>query len=616
MVRGPQGIENPRGPESHPQVPRLTDSPDVRSLPVTAFRLALAAALAVLLLARPAVAADFSVKVEGLEGQLLENVNAQLASMGIETITVQGRYRARVRTGVRTGLRALGYYDPKLKFSWGPEPAAGSKKPRELVVRVTPGEPVRIAGAELVLTGDAREDRDFEALKADLPKNGTVLNHGDYEAFKKKVQSLATRKGYFQGRFVKNELGVSASRREAYWRLAYDSGRRWRFGEVTFTGSQIDDELLQNIVPFEPGEPYSAPQLAKLNERLADSGWFNSAVVAPNFREADRENAVVPMAGNVTPRSANIVEVGIGYSTDVGPRFRGDWEKPWVNERGHSLTFATELSAKEQEADASYKIPVADNPLQEYWLGQWGLKRTDLNDTQSTQTTLAGTRFWKMEDGWQRSAGLHWMLDNFTQGETSATTMVVYPSIGLSRTRSRGGAMPTWGDSQRYSVDVAHRTWGSDVNFWSFNAQGVLIRTLQARHRFVGRYAFGWISSADFDEVPPDLRFFAGGDRSIRGYDYKSISPRDDSGELRGAKRMVTASLEYQYNVTGPWWAAIFVDSGEAVDSLSPDALKTGAGVGIRWQSPVGPVKFDIARPVDDPDHRGFAFYIGLGPEL
>ena len=176
--------------------------------------------------------------------------------------------------------------------------------------------------------------------------------------------------------------------------------------------------------------------------------------------------------------------------------------------------------------------------------------------------------------------------------------------------------MPMWGDSQRYSFDLSRELWGSEVDFWAFNAQGAMIRTLQARHRFIGRYAFGWIQTDDFDEVPPDLRFFAGGDRSVRGYDYKSISPKDDSGELKGAKRLFTASLEYQWNFSGAWWGAAFVDAGEAVDKFTSTAFKVGAGLGIRWQSPVGPVKFDIARPIGDPDHKSFAFYIGLGPEL
>lgn len=151
-----------------------------------------------------------------------------------------------------------------------------------------------------------------------------------------------------------------------------------------------------------------------------------------------------------------------------------------------------------------------------------------------------------------------------------------------------------------------HRDAGRDV--W--------IRTLYDRHRFVVRGNLGWIEADNFDKVPPDLRFFAGGDRSIRGYKYKSISPKDDDGKLIGASKLATGSLEYQYNVSGKWWGAVFVDSGEAVSDIRESDFKTGAGVGVRWQSPVGPIKLDIARPIGDKEEHGLQFYIGLGPEL
>ncbi|MFK9858184.1 autotransporter assembly complex family protein, partial [Klebsiella pneumoniae] len=103
---------------------------------------------------------------------------------------------------------------------------------------------------------------------------------------------------------------------------------------------------------------------------------------------------------------------------------------------------------------------------------------------------------------------------------------------------------------------------------------------------------------------------------SIRGYKYKSISPKDDDGKLIGASKLATGSLEYQYNVSGKWWGAVFVDSGEAVSDIRESDFKTGAGVGVRWQSPVGPIKLDIARPIGDKEEHGLQFYIGLGPEL
>lgn len=563
--------------------------------------------------AAPAAAA-FKLELSGLEGALKDNVEAQLAAVNVDGITVQGRFRARVRTAVREGLRALGYYSPSLKFKWGDKPK-DEKTPRVLALQVDPGEPVRIAGVTVDIKGDAAELRAFKALLKEVPQKGDILNHGVYEAFKVKLNNLAMALGYFDGKYALSQLQVNPDKHEGYWKLVYESGPRYRFGAVTFHGSQIEDGYLQSLVPFKPGDPFLAHDLAELNERLTQTGWFNSAVVAPDFRGTD-ENHIIPMYGAVTPRVGNSVEVGLGFSTDVGPRFRGSWSKPWVNSLGHALEANATVSGKEQELDFAYTIPREANPLEEFYQFNGGYKHTDLNDTKSDAMTLAAARHWELETGWQRTVSLRWMLDSFTQGAVDETTMLIYPGVSFSRTRSRGGMMPRWGDSQRYSVDVSSTWWGSDIDFIVFNAQGAIIRTLGEKHRFVGRGSFGWIQTNDFDKVPPDLRFFAGGDRSIRGYDYKSISPKDKSGELRGAERLLTGSIEYQYNVTGKWWGAVFVDAGEAVEKLSDTNFKVGAGFGVRWESPVGPVRLDIARPVGDSEASGIAFYIGLGSEL
>ena len=176
--------------------------------------------------------------------------------------------------------------------------------------------------------------------------------------------------------------------------------------------------------------------------------------------------------------------------------------------------------------------------------------------------------------------------------------------------------MPLWGDYQRYSLDVSGRAWGSDIDFAILSAQWGLVRSFERKHRFVLRGNFGWIQTNDFDKVPPDLRFFAGGDRSVRGYDYKSISPKDANGELRGGQRMLTAGLEYQYNVYDKWWGAHFFDAGDVADDFRDLRIKKGAGVGVRWASPVGPIRIDIARPVGGAEDKSLHFYFGLGPEF
>ncbi len=138
-------------------------------------------------------------------------------------------------------------------------------------------------------------------------------------------------------------------------------------------------------------------------------------VVAPEFKEG-RKTKVLPLNAAVSPRAKNIVEAGVGYSTDVGPRLKGTWRKPWVNDRGHSMMASAYISAPEQQVDLSYKVPLLKSPLEQYYTFSGGLKRTDLNDTKADTSTLAVSRNWDSSSGWQRAVNLRWSLDHFTQG--------------------------------------------------------------------------------------------------------------------------------------------------------------------------------------------------------
>lgn len=187
--------------------------------------------------------------------------------------------------------------------------------------------------------------------------------------------------------------------------------------------------------------------------------------------------------------------------------------------------------------DLTYKLPLEENALEQFWMFGGGYKHEDLNDTKADSLTFAATRRWDLYEGWQKGIALKFRLDDFTQGSLDNKTMMVYPEFSLSRTRSRGGLMPKWGDSQRYTIGYANQMWGSDIDALMLEAQYTLIRTFARKHRFVLRSHLGWIETGDFNDVPPDLRYFAGGDRSIRGYDYESISPKDENGDLTGASK-------------------------------------------------------------------------------
>ncbi|WP_425306427.1 autotransporter assembly complex protein TamA, partial [Escherichia coli] len=221
--------------------------------------------VSLLCLSGSAVAANVRLQVEGLSGQLEKNVRAQLSTIESDEVTPDRRFRARVDDAIREGLKALGYYQPTIEFDLRPPPKKGRQV---LIAKVTPGVPVLIGGTDVVLRGGARTDKDYLKLLDTRPAIGTVLNQGDYENFKKSLTSIALRKGYFDSEFTKAQLGIALGLHKAFWDIDYNSGERYRFGHVTFEGSQIRDEYLQNLVPFKEGDEYESKDLAELNRRL------------------------------------------------------------------------------------------------------------------------------------------------------------------------------------------------------------------------------------------------------------------------------------------------------------------------------------------------------------
>jgi len=120
----------------------------------------------------------------------------------------------------------------------------------------------------------------------------------------------------------------------------------------------------------------------------------------------------------------------------------------------------------------------------------------------------------------------------------------------------------------------------------------------------------------DFDALPPELRFYAGGDRSLRGFDYHEIGEVNGNGNVIGGKYLAIASGEYEYYFNKDWGAGVFVDAGDAFSTRF--SLNVGAGVGLRWHSPLGPVRVDVAFPVQSelPDTSSWRLHVLLGPDI
>jgi translocation and assembly module TamA len=228
--------------------------------------------VSLLLTSGVASAANVRLQVEGLSGALEKNVRAQLSTIQGDEVTPDRRFRARVDDAIREGLKALGYYEPTIDFDLRPPPAKG----RQVLIARFAGR----AGTDWRHgCGTAR----WCAYRQGLSGSARHTSENRYGAgswrlrpFQKELTSVSLRKGYFDSQFNKSQLGISLERHQAFWDIDFDSGERYRFGDVTFEGSQIREEYLQNLIPFKKGDYYQSRDLAELNRRLSATGWFNS----------------------------------------------------------------------------------------------------------------------------------------------------------------------------------------------------------------------------------------------------------------------------------------------------------------------------------------------------
>ncbi|CCN69064.1 putative Bacterial surface antigen (D15) [Vibrio nigripulchritudo SFn118] len=552
----------------------------------------------------PALA--FDLEIEGLKGELDTNVSAYLSAIDPSEYSTSLRFQSRLEDNIIKALKALGHYQPDISF-------VAAEDGQSLTVNVDPGPLVTIRISDLVISGEAATDPDFIKLREGSKLGvGDPLNHANYEAYKSSLRNLALRKGYFDGEFGQTKLEVAPEHKQAFVTIEFDSGQRYYFGDVQIFGSQIRESRVKSLVPFEAGEPYLASKIGELNQSLSNTEWFSSVHVEPELSYIGKQREL-PMNINLAPQSENQIETGLGYSTDIGFRGKLSWKKPWLNDRGHSLHSSLSLSLPEQAITASYKIPLED-VLREYYEIQYGMKRTDKDETKSLEHNLAVKRHWKLDSGWQRTASIRFLYDDSEERGESRISKFVLPGFTFSRARVRGGAMPMWGDKHLLTVEAGNESLLSDTGILRLQGRTAIVRSIGENHRGLARFDAGGVFAGDFDKVPRSLRFFAGGDNSIRGYGYEDIPATQPEDKFSGGKYLAVSSLEYQFRVYGNWWLATFVDYGDAWTD-KPD-WKTGVGVGVRWASPVGPIRLDFAKGLNQESGDQFKIHFTLGPEL
>ncbi|MDH5470095.1 MAG: outer membrane protein assembly factor, partial [Gammaproteobacteria bacterium] len=327
------------------------------------------------------------VEIEGVTDALLENVRNTLSIVqykddaNLSRPWVQ-RLHGKAESEIRAALKPYGYYRPTVEKALSRRDDGWTAS-----YRIDPGVPVPIRSADVQLFGAGAGEADFQKLvKAQPLSAGAPLNQPRYDNLKSSLQKRALEQGYFDARFLRHEIRLELDAYHADIVMHYDTGARYRLGEVTFEPSSLSDDFLARYVTFKPGDNYSTKAVLGLQEALTDSDYFSSVdVVAQRERAEDLQ---VPVNVTVVPHKRNKYTFGLGYGTDTGARASAGWERRLINKRGHRFTTDLRLSEVKNNLSASYSVPLR-NPRTEKLTYSAGYFDSD-TETNRSQTILLG----------------------------------------------------------------------------------------------------------------------------------------------------------------------------------------------------------------------------------
>jgi len=576
-----------------------------------------------LLLLLPMLAhAGVQLVVDGVEDPLKLAVTSgvdlsQYANRDVTEAQVRRLYGQSIDQA-KTALEPYGYYEANVQGQL--EPVGDGWR---VTLHVTPSEPVKITSVDVQLDAKAAEIPAVRRAKRDIEKlKDQTLNHGAYDTARDALSAALTSNGFLDARLTTRRVEVNRAERSAAIQLAWDVGPRYRFGEVHFDGSQFKPGFLDRYVPFKSGDYFAQDKLLLLQQALTGADYFSVVNVLPDVD--DKKNGVVDVNVELVPAKRTIYTGGPFIGTDTGIGVRGAMERRWINRRGHKWKNEVVIAQHLKTASTLYSIPLPGTDQRSFNFGANFLNSDTTTSHQKSLGVVANeTRQWH---GWVRTIGVHALDGTFTVGQKNGESdtapgvehghsNLFFPEVSLSR---KSGDNPVFVRNGWALTLAARTTVGpllSNAAFSQVTADAKWIDSFWGRNRLIIRGSAGVTWTNDFTSLPPQLRFFAGGDRSVRGYGYQSIGPKNSYGRVIGGKDLLVGSTEVEHYFTKKWGMAAFVDAGNAFDGTDYRP-KIGAGLGVRWLSPVGMIRVDVAAPVANPDDHGIELHVVIGPDL
>lgn len=533
---------------------------------------------------------------------------------------------------ITAGLYSDGYYGGNVVIrvdGRDPDtiaPDAQLPNPVSVEIEVDPGP--RFVFGPITIQNRAPANADADPGKEDTREaiglvTGNIARSGTVLQSEEALVAEWRAEGYPKAKIAKRDVLADHESRTLAVTITVDPGRAAVYGPITVTGTEkMDPDFVIRESGLRSGERFDPVELGRAQKRLQQLQVFNATRITEGHLGSDGR---LPITITVVERKLHIIGGGVSYSTVDGVGLDAYWEKR--NLFGHAERLRLEGRVGgingTDPTDFSYLLaatftkPGVINPQTDLIASL--IAKRDVLDAY-TEKSLQGR------------AGLSHAFSETLTGTVAANAEYDKDDDVLGKREFQLASLPLGlaydGTDNTLNPTRGIRAKAQAEPFYEFNYGNAGVITdirassylsLGADDRFIlaARLGAGSIAGAPADEIPDGRLFFLGGGSSIRGYGYRNVGPRLSSGDLIGGRSYVDGSLELRIKVTDTIGIVPFVDAGNAFLSSLPDfsgEMKIGAGLGLRYQTALGPIRVDVAMPVNpEPSDPSFALYVGLG---
>jgi len=582
--------------------------------------------------AEPAPAASertypYEVTITGLaEGEAnLENLlrrASQLVGLQDRPPPTEAALRRRAKDDVgrlATALRSEGFYDADVSFELTPPEQAA--QPAQVTVNVDPGTVYLLSQAEIAFQGDiAPEARNIPRGPDDLGLHiGMQARAPAIQRAQQDILAALEDNGYPQAEVVDRTAVIDRERKTMRVTWQVDPGPLVRFGDMQLQGlTNVEAKYVQRFRTWQPGALYDLSAVEATRTELVETGLFEG--IQTQTAQVAQNGARAPVTFTFQERAHRTIGFGARYSTSEGPAANAFWEHRNAFGANEKVRLELEVGLIEQRFSTNIRKPRFQRDDQALVNEAKILRHeTDAFEELTLGNTLSLER--EFSEIWTGTAGGSIEFSRLTDNEGERDFILFGLPGGLTRDTRDSLLDPTEGTRLDVSVTPYLATVDQTFPFMRTSVGGAAYYAIDADNRYVlaARGRVGSIVGAETEDIPASKRFYAGGGGSVRGFPFEEVGPLDSRNDPLGGRSLVELSLELRVKITDTIGIVPFVDAGNVYDTLIPDLtddrpLRYGAGLGVRYYTPIGPLRFDVAVPINAREtDDAFEIYISLG---